>query len=348
MDVSRYWVVELLLRRLLALTSYSGSLVSVCLMRQGEQVCQHKPTLTVVLLFHYDLLKLSHISNWNRKLDAQGFCETVVEMLWLETVFHNILPSVSSNANLFIVQLDTGRKRLQIDMNLSPQEEVMPQSAVAISTIVVGNVIWWMVMIAAIGLGATHLSRCPVQPNVPIFLMVLGAASLLSLSLTYTRSTWKVGAVSLISSACTAFLYFFSLCWFIAGTIWVYSVYPPSYTPGEARYCHKTTFQFAFTVTTLTWVLLTLVFVCGSCFAVLTCCKTVRARRYLIPRRNTDYGGTICDILRGEDFLLQALFRDCCGNCWGPLTSLKSDAVLALANIHAAVTRAATRAATVA
>lgn len=76
------------------------------------------------------------------------------------------------------------------------------------------------------------------------------------------------------------------------GTIWVYSVYPPSYTPGEARYCHKTTFQFAFTVTTLTWVLLTLVFVCGSCFAVLTCCKTVRARRYLIPRRNTDYGGT--------------------------------------------------------
>ncbi|KAF0024544.1 hypothetical protein F2P81_023346 [Scophthalmus maximus] len=95
-----------------------------------------------------------------------------------------------------------------VDMNLSPQEEVMPQSAVAISTIVVGNVIWWMVMIAAIGL--------------------------------------------------------------------------------------------------------------------------------------------VCDILRGEDFLLQALFRDCCGNCWGPLTSLKSDAVLALANIHAAVTRAATRAATVA
>lgn len=76
------------------------------------------------------------------------------------------------------------------------------------------------------------------------------------------------------------------------GTTWVYSVYPPSYTPGESRYCHRTTFQFAFGVTTLVWVIFALMFICGGCFTLLTCCNTLMARRRLIPNRNTFYGGT--------------------------------------------------------
>ncbi|XP_069371883.1 transmembrane protein 272-like [Paralichthys olivaceus] len=175
-------------------------------------------------------------------------------------------------------------------MNPSPEEEFVPRNAVLISTFVVVNIIWWMVMIAGIGLGATHLHRCPVQPNIPVFLMVMGAASLLCLSLTYTRSDRREGTVSILSLSFTTLMYLFSFCWFIAGTTWVYSVYPPSYTPGEALYCHKTTFQFAFAVTTLTWIFLTLILVIGCCLAVLTCCKTVRARRHLIPNRNTLYG----------------------------------------------------------
>lgn len=74
------------------------------------------------------------------------------------------------------------------------------------------------------------------------------------------------------------------------GTTWIYPVYPPNYTPGAPRYCQRTTYQFAFIVTTLVWVSLTLVFLCGFCFSLLTCCKTVTARRRLIPNRNSFYG----------------------------------------------------------
>ncbi|XP_054462488.1 transmembrane protein 272-like [Anoplopoma fimbria] len=167
-----------------------------------------------------------------------------------------------------------------------------PQSAVLISSFVVVNMIWWMVMIAAIGLGATHLSHCPVQPNIPIYLIVLGTIHLLSLSLTYTRKNWGDGMVSVMCSTLTAVLHLFSFGWFFAGTFWVYPVYPPNYTPEAFRYCHKTTYQFAFAVTTLVWVATSLMFICSCCFALLTCCKTVISGHRLIPNRYTFYGAT--------------------------------------------------------
>ncbi|XP_034401029.1 transmembrane protein 272-like isoform X1 [Cyclopterus lumpus] len=177
-------------------------------------------------------------------------------------------------------------------MNPSPHVEVRPQSAVMISSLVVVNIIWWMVMIAAIGLGATHLSRCPVQPNIPIYLIVLGASNLLSLSLTYTRNNWGDDMASIMCSACMAILHFFTFIWFFIGTSWIYPVYPPDYTPGTLRHCHKTTYQFAFVVTTLVWVATTLMFICSCCFALLTCCKMVISGHRLIPNRYTFYGAT--------------------------------------------------------
>ncbi|KAM7373301.1 hypothetical protein PAMP_008164 [Pampus punctatissimus] len=177
-------------------------------------------------------------------------------------------------------------------MNPSPQMEFRPQGAVMFSTIVVVNIIWWMVMIAAIGLGVTHLNRCTVQPSIPLYLLVMGVASILALSLTYTHSICDSGAVYILSSFCMTLLHIFSFGWFIAGTYWVYSVYPPNYTPGPAPYCQKTTFQFAFVVTTLVWVTLSLMFVCGGCFILLSCCCTVNARHRLSPNRSTFYGGT--------------------------------------------------------
>ncbi|KAM4539883.1 transmembrane protein 272-like [Odontesthes bonariensis] len=165
-----------------------------------------------------------------------------------------------------------------------------PQGAVLIATLVVVNFIWWMVMIAAIGVGATHLDSCPVQPNIPIYLIVLGATSILSLSFTYNISANKDSAINIVSSACMTILHIFNFAWLIAGTCWVYNIYPPNYT-GPDR-CHKITYQFAFVVTTLMWVTMTLVFICGCCFGLLTCCTTMVVRRHLIPTRNSFYGAT--------------------------------------------------------
>lgn len=67
--------------------------------------------------------------------------------------------------------------------------------------------------------GATHLTRCPVQSLIPIYLIVMGAGSLVSLSLTYTMKAWNDGAVYILSAVCTTLLHLFSFCWFISGGI---------------------------------------------------------------------------------------------------------------------------------
>ncbi|KAM9839054.1 transmembrane protein 272-like [Aulostomus maculatus] len=177
-------------------------------------------------------------------------------------------------------------------MNSYTQMDFRPQNGVLISTIVVVNIIWWMVLIAAIGLGATHVGSCPVQPYIPVYLVILGVTSLLSLIITYSNSIWEGSIVSITVPVCMSLLYTISFCWFIAGTYWVYNVYPPSYSSGTTQYCHRITYQFAFAVTTLLWVFVTLFFVCGCCFILLTCCKSVVSRNELSPIRSTFYGAT--------------------------------------------------------
>ncbi|XP_037329944.1 uncharacterized protein LOC119219131 isoform X2 [Pungitius pungitius] len=158
-------------------------------------------------------------------------------------------------------------------MNPSPHNEVRPQSAVLVATLVVLNMIWWMIMIAAIGLA-------------------LGVTNLLALSLTYTQTTWGEGMVFTLCSTCTAILHLISFGLFFAGSTWVYPVYPPDYTPGAPRYCHRTTYQFAFAVTTLVWAAATLIFICGCCFALLTCSMCAISGNRLLPGRYSFYGAT--------------------------------------------------------
>ncbi|XP_059206462.1 transmembrane protein 272-like [Centropristis striata] len=179
-------------------------------------------------------------------------------------------------------------------MEPSPLVEYRPRSAVSFSCLVVMNIIWWMVMIAAIGLGAMHLRNCPVQPRIPLYLIVLGAVTLFALSLTYTRPSWGDGRAAILCSTTLVILHLFSFSWYIAGSTWVYPIYPPNYaeTSEISRYCQKTTYMFAFVVTTVVWSTSVLTIFCGCCFGLLTCCKTVRAGSRLIPSRSSFYGAT--------------------------------------------------------
>lgn len=66
-------------------------------------------------------------------------------------------------------------------------------------------------------LGATHLNKCPVQPYIPIYLIVLGVTSILSLILTFLASTRKQRSSYILSSTFLSVVHLFNFCWLIAG-----------------------------------------------------------------------------------------------------------------------------------
>nr|XP_060638841.1 transmembrane protein 272-like [Anolis sagrei ordinatus] len=101
---------------------------------------------------------------------------------------------------------------------------------------------------------ALYLDQCPRQPLVPIYLLVLSAVSLLLLLLGCVSckeggSDWPRALAHHLRVTCLLFL----CAWFIAGSVWVYSIYPPDFEakgPHGRAFCQRTLFLFAFGVTT--------------------------------------------------------------------------------------------------
>lgn len=65
--------------------------------------------------------------------------------------------------------------------------------------------------------GGTQLHHCPVQPYIPIYLIVLGVSGILSLILTFLASTRKDRKSCIITSTALCVVHFFNFCWLIAG-----------------------------------------------------------------------------------------------------------------------------------
>ncbi|XP_036404336.1 transmembrane protein 272-like [Megalops cyprinoides] len=101
-----------------------------------------------------------------------------------------------------------------------------------------------------------YLHDCPKQPYIPIYLIVSGVFCLLVNTLSYWSYSKGEDGVNKFFIACSFLYSLFSLCWFIAGNVWIYSIYPPSYnqTQPNPEYCNKTLYLFAFWTTTLSYI----------------------------------------------------------------------------------------------
>ncbi|TKS92888.1 hypothetical protein D9C73_027125 [Collichthys lucidus] len=119
--------------------------------------------------------------------------------------------------------------------------------------------------IAEIAIGAIYLDDCPRQSYIPIYLIVMGVFSLVLVLLSCLLSTLKPEDRSTTwNSLITCFLF----CWFIAGNVWIYSIYKPNFdknTTNVDPYCDKTLYLFAFWVTTLGYICAGLLFVISCC-----------------------------------------------------------------------------------
>ncbi|XP_040184789.1 transmembrane protein 272-like isoform X1 [Rana temporaria] len=106
-------------------------------------------------------------------------------------------------------------------------------------------------------LGSLYIDKCPVEPKIPIYLIVSGAVYLAGFIL-YLLKT--------VSVKCTCFLEIilslFSLCWFTAGSIWVFSIYQ------DNRNCDDIIYKFTFGVLILKYIVLTFI----SAIVCLCCC----------------------------------------------------------------------------
>ncbi|CAK6952913.1 transmembrane protein 272-like [Scomber scombrus] len=138
------------------------------------------------------------------------------------------------------------------------------------------QVIFSIMPITQLAIGAKYLHECPQQPNIPVYLLVSGVISLLLPALSILCQTscfWDnvniFGCLSfLVSLFCTG--------WFIAGNVWIYSIYEPNYnktisvdSASMGLYCDKTLYLFAFWTTTLGYILFGLLIM--ACFCTCLC-----------------------------------------------------------------------------
>ncbi|XP_061565552.1 transmembrane protein 272-like [Cololabis saira] len=152
-------------------------------------------------------------------------------------------------------------------MSTSDLYEKLPQVPVPVR--VISKIICCILPIAQIAIGAVYLHDCPRQPYIPIYLIVFGVLGVLNAVLPILPNTLCMALNSLMS--------LLLFCWFIAGNVWIYSIYQPNYdknTTSVDPYCDKTLYLFSFWTTTLVYILLGLSVPIAICACLCACCNS--------------------------------------------------------------------------
>ncbi|XP_058250578.1 transmembrane protein 272-like [Hemibagrus wyckioides] len=143
-----------------------------------------------------------------------------------------------------------------------------------ITCLVISKLLLVAFPIAQISIGAKYLKECPQQNYIPVYLLVCGVFSMALFLLTCLPCGQSDNpALKCLYTIWNSLVTGFTFCWFIAGSVWIYSIYPPNYNStvvGEP-YCNKTLYLFAFWTTTLGYILLAIVFVGSCCFLICYC-----------------------------------------------------------------------------
>lgn len=131
--------------------------------------------------------------------------------------------------------------------------------------------------------GAEFKNDCPVEPFIPIYLIVGGAFAMLK-TVTILCQRAVTGErlddepeeeQSMVAKLFDGVFNLFLFIWFIAGNFWIYSKYKPNFTPPKHQplnYCHPTLYLFAFWVITTSHIILGIIFFCVCCLGMCASC----------------------------------------------------------------------------
>ncbi|XP_035687447.1 transmembrane protein 272-like [Branchiostoma floridae] len=128
--------------------------------------------------------------------------------------------------------------------------------------------------IAYIVIGAVYLHDCTIQRMIPIYLIVMGsfsaAKNIMSLGERFRNHRENETEKNAKPNPLDGLLGCFILAWFIAGNVWIYSVYTTVNMKDatDANYCQPTLYLFAFWATTVTYIFLGVMMCCCCCAAV--------------------------------------------------------------------------------
>merc|ERR1711962_275464 len=119
------------------------------------------------------------------------------------------------------------------------------------------------VPIAQICMGVLHKDQCPMEPWIPIFMIVGGAVSLVTIVLTVLLTAAKNKEMKGLAIGATILLVIlglFTFGWYIAGSVWVFSKWSKWDELKKAGGCYNDLYLFAFSILIIFWV-------CGPCGA---------------------------------------------------------------------------------
>lgn len=143
-----------------------------------------------------------------------------------------------------------------------------------------------------------YLEDCPLQPRLPTFLIIGGLSGLLKSILLLIENVVKKNSAAISSrirhshavigiwSVTNLIFNIFILCWVIAGSFWIYSIYQETTSDGYAN-CNVTLYKFSFSSVTCSYVLVILVFAWNLFLAG----ETLRRRRKHRTTSSDEGGG---------------------------------------------------------
>uniref|UniRef100_A0A3Q2Q6C8 Uncharacterized protein n=1 Tax=Fundulus heteroclitus TaxID=8078 RepID=A0A3Q2Q6C8_FUNHE len=159
------------------------------------------------------------------------------------------------------------------------QEKIPISSEIEVPSLGCSMLFNFITPILQISVGAVYLDECPIQEKIPIFLITFGVIQLvLNFTTCLSCKDSKNDTLLKLRQGCTvlkSITTLFLFCWFIAGNVWVYSVYQPSYSKNAtdvSSYCNKTLYLVALWTVTAVYIILGLILLLlliGCC--VLSC-----------------------------------------------------------------------------